>query len=592
MINGVLQILPARILALPAPLLLLSVLVAPAVSAQEQPGLTIEGVDGSLLDNLRAHLVLPDLPCDTPRARLRRALPELQQAAGAALNAYGYYHARVALGIGTTEAGTCWQLQASVEPGTPVRLREVRLDLLAGSEAETTPFRSLVNDSGLVTGARLDHAAWESLKTALTARATDLGYFEARFDESVIALDLPARAADLSLRFDAGPRYRFGEFSIDHAGILSDRLLRDMLEVEEGTPYSTAALAEVRDGYDKSRYFSRVRVSPRLGDAVDGAIPVDIELGLRPRHSWSSGIGFTTDTGPRARAAYENRYLNSRGHRLQADLSVSAIRGELGGSYSVPLNHPIADEILYSARYILEDDDVYRSSRLLAGISLPGETRSGWQRTISLDLQRDDYTTTAGAEDISWLILPGISFSRSRADDFINPMHGWKLLASLKGSNETLLSDTTLLQFYGNAKWVEGSGRWRMLARGEFGATWIDQSADLPASLRYYTGGDQSVRGYDFRAIGPVDAEGNPEGGAQLAVASFEVDYRFRDRWRLALFTDAGSAFDTMGDLDPKYSVGIGLRWLSPIGPLRFDLAHPLNSDESFRIHITMGPDL
>src|SRR5690606_17919743 len=233
-------------------------LAAPAVTAQEQPSLAIEGVDGPLLDNLRAHLVLPDLPCDASRARLRRSLPELQQAAGSALNAFGYYHARVALSFGTTEEGSCWQLLANVDPGTPVRLREVHIDLLATTTAETAPFQSLVAESRLVPGARLAHAAWESLTTALPARATALGHFEARLDESVIALDLPARAADLELSFDAGPRYRFGEFRIEHAGILSERLLRDMLAVDEGSPYSTAALAEVRDGFDKSRYFSRV----------------------------------------------------------------------------------------------------------------------------------------------------------------------------------------------------------------------------------------------------------------------------------------------------------------------------------------------
>ncbi|HHX82546.1 MAG TPA: BamA/TamA family outer membrane protein, partial [Pseudomonadaceae bacterium] len=342
---------------------------------------------------------------------------------------------------------------------------------------------------------------------------------------------------------------------------------------------------------DRSQYFSRIRVAPLIREAQNATVPVDIELGLRPRHAWSSGLGFTTDTGPRARFSYENRFLNSRGHRLQAASSLSSIRAEVGGSYTVPLNHPLADSVIYSAQYIVEDDDVYKSKRLQAGISLPTENRWGWQQTISLDLQRDDYEFT-NSDDVSILVLPGLSLSKSRADDFINPLHGWKLLASVKGASESLLSDNTFLQFYGSAKWIQGFGRFRLLARGELGATWIDQGRELPASLRYYAGGDQSVRGYDFRAIGPQDEEGNAQGGRQLAVSSFEVDYSIRDKWRLAVFTDAGSAFDNQGDLDPVYSAGIGLRWLSPIGPLRIDLAHPIDADESFRIHVTMGPDL
>lgn len=563
-----------------------------SVSAQEQPSLVVDGADEHLLANLQAHLALPEEPCDAPRARLRRSLPELQASAVTALNALGHYHARVAMRFVETEA--CWRLELSVDPGAATQLRDVAIAIEGEDASLRAPFEALVAESALVSGAVLDHAAYEQLKTALTARATDLGHFEARFVESVIALDLPAHAADIQLRFDPGPRYRFGAMRIENPGVLSDALLRDMLALREGEPYSTSGLAELREGFDASRYFARVRISPRIREASAGQVPVDIDLGLRPRHAWSSGIGFTTDTGPRARASYENRYLNSRGHRVQADTSISAIRAELGGSYSVPLNRRWADEVIHSARYIVEDDDVYRSSRLLAGIALPSETRSGWQRSLSLDLQRDDYKFAGSdtSEDVSLLVLPGISFSRSRADDFIDPSRGWKLLASLKGASDALLSDTTFLQFYGNAKWIHSLGKWRLLARGEVGATWIDQGADLPASLRYFAGGDQSVRGYEFRAIGPVDDEGNPAGGKQLAVASFEVDYRFRERWRLALFADAGSAFANRGDLDPQYSAGIGLRWLSPIGPLRFDLAHPIDGDESFRIHITMGPDL
>lgn len=562
--------------------------VTASALAQPAPELRIQGVEGALLENLQAYLALPEESCSAPLPRLRRSLPELEQAAVTALNGLGYYHATVALNF-AVEAD-CWYLNANVSPGEPLRYRQVDLRI-AGDEEVQRHFEPQVRAARLRPGAVLDHVTYEALKTALGAQATELGYFAAAFDESVIALDLPAHAADLTLHFNPGPRYRFGELRVANPGILSDELIRDMLPLEEGQLYTAAGLAELRGNLDRSQYFSRIRVTPLIREAQNNTVPVDIQLGLRPRHAWTSGLGFTTDTGPRARFSYENRFLNSRGHRLQASSSLSSIRAELGGSYTVPLNHPLADSAIFSAQYIVENDDVYKSKRLQTGISLPTENRWGWQQTLSLNLQRDDYEFT-NSEDVSLLVLPGLSLSKSRADDFINPLDGWKLLASVQGASESLLSDNTFLQFYGSAKWIKGFGRFRLLTRGELGATWIDQNGELPASLRYYAGGDQSVRGYDFRAIGPQDEEGNAQGGRQLAVASFEVDYRIRDKWRLALFTDAGSAFDNRGDLDPVYSAGIGLRWLSPIGPLRIDLAHPINADESFRIHVTMGPDL
>ncbi len=558
------------------------------LAAEPVPRLVITGADESIEDNLRAHLRLPTEKCSASVGRLQRSLPALRRSGTDALNALGYYHAR--LGTSFAKQDDCWQLLVDVSPGEPVRYRNVAMTI-SGDQPAQALFAPLLAKSAVQSGAVLHHGAYEALKDVLGSTAADNGYFDARFTETVIALDLPAHAADVTLGFEPGQRYRFGPLRITNPGILSESLIFGMLPLGQGEPYAADKLVKMRAALDKSQYFNQIRVAPLLRQSQDREVPIELTLGMRPRHAWTGGLGFTTDTGPRTRLRYENRYLNSSGHRLAADSSFSQIRAQLDGSYSIPLNHRLADQVIFTAGYVIENNATYDSKRLLTGISLPRENASGWQQNVTLDLQRDDYRFPS-YEDVSVLVLPGFSVTKSRADDLINPTHGWKLQASLKGSSDTLLSDTTFLQFYSTAKLVRSIGPLRMLGRAELGSTWIDVTQELPASLQYFAGGDQSVRGFDFRALGPLDAAGEVSGGKHLAVASIEFDYRVLSKWRVAFFTDAGNAFDDKQNMDVRYSAGIGLRWQSPIGPLRFDIAHPFDAEENFRIHVTMGPDL
>jgi translocation and assembly module TamA len=569
---------------------MLACLAFPAWAADE-PQILIQGLDEDLHDNVLAHLSLDEAACTASLTRLRRQLPDVRRQIASGLNALGYYHAEVSARFRREADAACWQLDVNVTPGDPLVLRAVTVTI-AGAAAVQSLFSPVLDASRLRPGRVLNHGEYEALKSALSSSAADLGFLDARFDRASIALDLPAKAADLELVFVPGERYRFGEFRITRPGLLSAELIESLLPVREGEPYGAEKLVELRSSLDRSQYFQQIRVSPRLRDTQDGAVPVDLDLQLRPRHAWTGGLGFTTDTGPRARLLYENRYLNRRGHRLSANSSVSDILSQINGSYSVPLQHPLADQVIYSAGYIVESNEAFDSQRFQLGLSLPSENRFGWQQTLGVQLQRDDYELAA-SDDVSVLVMPGLTLTKTRADDLINPSKGWKLQGSLKGASQTLLSDTTFVQFHSNAKLVQGFGRFRLLARAEVGATWIDETLELPASLRFFAGGDQSIRGYDFRAVAPNELLRNTlEGGKQLAVASMELDFRVRERWRVAVFTDAGNAFNQFDNLDVRQSVGLGLRWLSPIGPLRVDIAHAPDADESFRIHITMGPDL
>ena len=163
----------------------------------------------------------------------------------------------------------------------------------------------------------------------------------------------------------------------------------------------------------------------------------------------------------------------------------------------------------------------------------------------------------------------------------------------MRGSAESLGSDTSFLRVEGQAKWVRRVlPRSRVILRAAAGAAITDGFLELPPSVRFFAGGDDSIRGYDFESLGPTDADGHVIGGTGKLVVSTEYELDVRPKWSVAAFVDSGNAFDDF-DLEPLTGAGIGFRWQSPVGPVRVDLARPLNGvDRDVRLHVTFGPDL
>ncbi len=220
------------------------------------------------------------------------------------------------------------------------------------------------------------------------------------------------------------------------------------------------------------------------------------------------------------------------------------------------------------------------------------ERARDWTRTQMLNLEIEDFVV-AGVPGRSQLLMPGLDWTRALADNPIRPRAGSKLQLDVRAATDAVFSDTTFLQVSASGKWIWSTtqGR-RFIVRGHVGATAKNSLAELPPSVRFFAGGDNSVRGYDFKSLGPVDATGKVIGGSDLAEGSFEFEQPLHGRWSVAMFVDAGNAFEG-SRLDTKRSAGLGGRWQSPLGPIRIDLAHPFDDPtNNWRIHISLGPDL
>lgn len=569
----------------PASLLLLA-LLSPRLAA-EPVEVQIEGVEGRLLDNVRAHLAAARLgkDADLNEAQIRRLHRAASDQIQAALAPYGHYSAEIDAELALREGR--WELRYRIDPGEPVRLRQVAL-LLAGPGANDEVLLGMREDFPLRPGDPLETPPYETFKTAWQTRALARGFLDASYRRSRIEVDAAAGEAAIELTLDTGPRYRLGPVHFNNGGLNPD-LLQRYVHFDQGAPYSNAELLRLQSVLEDTGYFDAVDVIPLRERIEDQAVPVQVDLSLRKRQRYTAGLGFGTDTGPRATFGWEHRRINKRGHQLGAELALSTLRQSLDLRYAFPVGNPASDRIEFTAGVNHQETDTSTTRQArLGGAWVHG--RGSWRETLSLSFQRDNFEI-GGVEDNTTLLLPGVKWSRTRSDGGLNPRRGSRLSFGVVAAAEALLSDTDLLHAHAGGKWIHPVGaHGRLLARLEIGALSASRFEKVPASLRFFAGGDNSVRGYALEELGPRDA-GEVIGGRQLLVGSLEYDRRIQGNWGLAAFVDAGNAYDDL-DFSPRVSAGIGLRYHTPIGPVRLDIAQPLNDTSGWRLHFTLGPDL
>jgi len=484
------------------------------------------------------------------------------------------------------------RLVLKVDPGEPVHLRNVTVRV-EGPAASLKSFRIPKSDA-LKPGAVLNHGHYEDAKRLIQNQASRYGFFSGHFTRSKLSVDPRAGVADIELIYESGPRYTLGKVSFEGDTPFDDDLLQRMVPFKAGTPYDSELIAELNQNLQSSGYFEGVRVDAAPAASKENAIPVDVKLETRKPRTMGLGLGFSTDVGPRAKANWTRHWVNAQGHSYGWEAEVSAPRQNVGLFYDIPLDPPLTDKLRFAGGYQNEDiagTDTH-SKLLTLGPEWHSKLPSGWQRVVSLKWQREDYQL-GDDSGLSTLLMPGVSYSYLKSDNRIDPHNGYRLQFESKVAKEGLGSDSNLL--YGTAL-VKGLttvfDKHRFLGRVQVGGSATNGFKSVPPSLRFFAGGDQSVRGYDYQSLSPENSDGDRIGGRYMVAASAEYQYSVAEKWRIATFVDQGNAFNTLELPSLKTGVGIGVRWVSPVGPLRLDLAHALDDDGGIRLHFSMGPEL
>ncbi len=548
-----------------------------------------EGLNQQQELNARVLTPLASATCETARWRVERLFRDADKDIRKSLEALGYYQPQIDKNLSFPDQG-CWHADFKIEVGEPVLLRNVDVELLGGI-GEDQAFLKRVEPPMLSAGAILDHGRYESYKRQLLGGALASGYFDADLTANEVIVDVPAKAADVNLQITGGDRYRFGPTTFS-SGILTDSLLQGYNDIKQGAWYDASAINDLYEALSGSNYFSSVSIRAEPDETTPGEVPVTVSLLPASRKQYSAGVGFSSNTGPQGKLSYMDVRRNMKGHQLEARLFVSDVNQELSSSYRWPRRNPRSEWITLFGGFQREQTDTSDLDKFNIGIRHVHSFAANWLETRYITAAAEKYRV--GLQDsISRLIIPGITWNNTEGRIIGRVLRGRSLNLDIRGASQILASDTSFLQVTSSAKIIFPAGKkGRFLARFSAGTTLKESFNELPASVRYFTGGDSSVRGYGYETLGPKDSLGNVIGGSHLATASLEYDHLIAQKWSVAGFVDTGSAFDN-SDFSLATGVGLGLRWYSPVGPIRIDIAHPLNDpSRQMRLHITLGPDL
>jgi translocation and assembly module TamA len=494
-----------------------------------------------------------------------------------------------------------------VDPGEPVRVRNADIAILGEGAGD----RYLKEDLGAFTpneGAVFNHATYEASKTRITRRLTERGYFDADFTAHRVEVTRADQAADIELVWTSGDRYDMGPTTFTQAPkrIIRESLLEKLVYWEEGEYFHQGRLDRLRKSLVALDYFSRIDIEARPEDAVDKRVPVQVTLTPAKRSVYTSGVSYGTESGAGIRLGVERRYLNSRGHKALAQLDYAQKRKTLTLQYRVPAFAWLDGWYTASLQAADEQTDYIDDRRIEFVASRSGQFNRNLNLVASLHALRERWAYAADADDdpetpvlyrYATFTFPSLRAEYIDVDDRVFPRSGIGGSLLLRGGVEGAGSDANFGQVHARATWFKGLGaRNRLIVRGELGHTFTDALVDLPPSLRFFAGGDRSIRGYEYREVGPrlPPAPGRKAfsvGGKNLVTASVEFERYFTQALGGAVFVDSGDAFDGSTP-NWRTGVGVGVRYRSPVGPVKLDLARGLDDpDSSFTIGLSIGAE-
>ncbi len=571
-------------------LLLIVLFFSSAALAVKPLTYKINGLNKDLQQN--AMLYLDSLPAIKPRQFEDHRL-DIREALQKSLMALGYYQPSIEFHRSKKRPS---QLTININPGQPVIIRSVQVEL-EGDANKDRAFKRLIKKSALRVGDVLNDGDYESLKGGLNDLAVTRGYFDAELVEHQIKVYPDKHTADIILTMKSGRRYLFGPVIYQDTVTEATReLLNPIINFERGQKYRSEKLSQLNMDFSATGYFKSIEVRPLKDKAVDGEIPIFVSV--IPKTAWEleTGIGFSTDEGPRVSLSIDKPWMNEKGHSFTSDIKVSQKVHELSGRYKIPYGNPLLEYYSLDSGYkrtMVQDTD---SKLVSASINKWKKRPGNWDQDFFIRVDYEDYTQ--GLQNSSNLLLiPGMSFDRRKAvGNPMDPRSGHLYNIKIETSAKAWQSDADFIKVWGRAKWLTTFFKHhRFISRVEQGAIWVDEIKNIPPSIRFFTGGDQTIRGYSYDSISPKDSSGQLIGGQYISVASIEYDYEIVNNWRIAFFVDSGTATNSYkkDEVEWKTGIGPGIRWVTPLGPLKLDFAFAVSEPGSpWRIHFSMGPDL
>ncbi len=549
----------------------------------------LEGLDKALEANVRAHIGQIN---DSDWEFRQRLQARVLAGTKSALEALGYYHPGIFIDFNDKDK----KMLVKVNKGKPVLWDFVNLKL-EGAGSGDQLLISEINKSAPELLSVLNHEDYEKLKRKIKTVLLERGYFDFEILNARLEIDRKLHRATAVLSVNTGERYKIVEVTFSES-LIKEELLYKLINFDVNSPYLETTVDEFYKRIVKTAYFKNIGIDKELNKDQLKQVKLHVSLEDRKPNSVALGAGYGTDTGPKFKIGWDKPIISTNGHSFSSLFSLSKIQKLINFSYKIPQGHPAENFFQFSGGRDVESFEKNDFTLDSIGVSRNYKSKSDWVRNVYLKInneqseQENDFNETV-ITNFDAYVTPGLGFSHRVANRALNPDQGYNFNFNFEFTDSALGSNTQYALIQGATKGLYNfENNHSVLGRLELGYLVSDEFFEVPLSKRFFAGGDQSIRGYDYKSLSPESSDGTLIGGEELAVVSTEYLWRFKPKWKIALFVDHGIV-----GLDSETSeytgLGVGLRWLSLVGNIQLDLASRINSDESgVKLHLFMGPVL
>ncbi|MGC0153172.1 autotransporter assembly complex protein TamA [Chromobacterium vaccinii] len=561
------------------------------LAAQARAGLnyTVEIVAPSALAQLlynNLELVSEQNDPDIDQGWLDSMIKSVPDDARKLLETEGYFNAKVEA---AEDAGH--RVRIVVKPGEPVLIDDVviRLNGDIRQEADYQQRLAQVLEAwSLPMGAPYRQEDWDVSKRVVLRKVQADRFPRARIANSEARIDPASGRATLEVTVDSGPLIRFGKVTVNGLKRYPEKLALGMADFNPGSPYQQDKLLAYQSALDQSPQFSSVIVSADFEHIADNRVPVTVDVVELPKKKLELGLIYDSEVGPGIRVGYDHYNLFQQGwtgsalvdwKREQQTVSfgLGFPRGTDGYSHSITSS--FKSETVQGLKTNTVDAGVWRI-----------RSRGNIEARMGVEFLKESEEAGGVISRDTHVTQLVYGWTQRAVDDAMRPRNGYLLDGQLSGSLGALASSTSMVRAYGRAVgyWSPYPKYGTLVARLELGQVWARDGAEVPTALLFRAGGANSVRGYDYQSLGLPGPNGSVLGGRVVATGSVEYQIPIKPDWYFALFTDMGNAADSWKGFQAMHGNGVGVRWMSPVAPLSFDIAKA-DSDGKIRWNLSLG---
>ncbi|TNE37161.1 MAG: outer membrane protein assembly factor [Alphaproteobacteria bacterium] len=551
--------------------------------------------NGDLEDLLEASSRLEQLEDKPPISlvALRRRAEEDQEGFKKVLRSEGYYEAKVSYHLDKEVSPI--RITLNVEAGPQYTIGAFDIKFAKDKPPEKIPsLKELDITIGMAARSQPILDAEQKIITLLSNN----GYPNARMTSQKAVVDFATRKMEVAVTVDPGPLLYMGALKFEGLKAVKASYLRDLAAWQAGRPWNAREVDELRRTFLRTGLFDNARVTTPKAAPAGQTVPVVITFSERPHRSVGAGVSYSTSEGAGTSAYWENRNLFGGAEKLRGDVTLAEIKRELKVSFTKPEFLAVGQNFNTNFDILHENTEAYKEDSVstYAGIDRPWQ--ENWTVSVGTSLE---YSKIEDSGQTDNFFLAGIPFGvrYNSTDSLLDPTSGFRASSAAVpyiGLNQ-VSPDFLRLEFNGSTYYpVTRDKKFVLAVRGKIGMMAGEDSSDIPATKRFYAGGGGSVRGYKYQTVGPLDANNDPTGGRSLLEAGFEARWRITDSIGIVPFIEGGNVYDSMApDFSGEFlwGAGLGFRYYTAIGPIRFDVAVPLNRragvDDAYQLYFSIG---